>query len=391
MLTLLGTGCQVPPLEQVAGDKSCDEDAGHACAPGYLCCRGTCTPSNQGCCQPEDDATFCARLGKTCDPVSADDNCGAPRTVTCGTCTDPAVCGGGGVLNVCGVLGCTTETNAAFCTRLGKACGPVTADDSCGVPRTISCGTCTSGVCFQNQCCADSDSAFCARAGKVCGSFTGTDACGQTRTANCGNCPSPESCKPDNTCTCTGETDSAFCTRLGKQCGLYTGPDHCGVIRTANCGVCTTPPNTTCQSNTCACTPDTDAQLCARLGVQCGTATGPDVCGTVRTVACPMCTAPNACGGSGTAGQCGCIAVGSTGCSAAGTACCDGACGGSNPSRCCRAFGDTCTGIAGECCQGICDVGGSGTCCKVSGFCSDNAQCCSGNCDTGGTDQCFNP
>lgn len=49
--------------------------------------------------------------------------------------------GGGG-----GGGGCTPETNAAFCARLGKACGSVTANDNCGTSRTVSsCGSCSSG------------------------------------------------------------------------------------------------------------------------------------------------------------------------------------------------------------------------------------------------------
>src|SRR5262249_28025531 len=50
--------------------------------------------------------------------------------------------------------GCTPETDAAFCTRLGKACGSVTAADNCGASRTVaSCGTCGTGqTCSANQC-----------------------------------------------------------------------------------------------------------------------------------------------------------------------------------------------------------------------------------------------
>lgn len=54
-------------------------------------------------CTPETDAAFCSRLGKNCGTVTAPDNCGQSRTVSsCGTCTSPQTCGGGGVPNVCG-------------------------------------------------------------------------------------------------------------------------------------------------------------------------------------------------------------------------------------------------------------------------------------------------
>lgn len=379
-------GCHVPPPEEVVAGKACDEDAGHACAPGYLCCRGTCVAQDAGCCQPEADPDFCARLGKTCDAVSGADNCGLPRTASCGACTGSATCGGGGLQNVCGVPGCTSESSAAFCARLGKACGPVVAADNCGVSRTVSCGTCTAGVCYQNQCCGDSDLAFCARAGKNCGTFTGTDACGQPRTADCGSCPAPESCGPNNVCTCTPESDAAFCSRHGKQCGSYTNTDNCGRPRTANCGACSTPPNTTCSANTCVCTPQTDADFCAARGVQCGTATGADNCGVVRTASCSACPAPSTCGGGGLAGQCGCIAVGTSDCSKVGAVCCGGIC---NGSRCCRPLGDACTGgISGECCQASCDPN-TLTCCKPTGGCTSNTDCCSGICDV--DNRCLNP
>jgi len=43
--------------------------------------------------------TSCAALGKNCGSIA--DGCGG--TLTCGTCTAPQTCGGGGVANVCGV------------------------------------------------------------------------------------------------------------------------------------------------------------------------------------------------------------------------------------------------------------------------------------------------
>jgi subtilisin family serine protease len=96
-------------------------------------------------CTAESDASFCSRLGKNCGTVTANDNCGTSRTVSsCGSCTSPQTCGGGGTANVCG-SSCTAESDAAFCTRLGKNCGTVTASDNCGTSRTVSsCGSCTS-------------------------------------------------------------------------------------------------------------------------------------------------------------------------------------------------------------------------------------------------------
>lgn len=50
-------------------------------------------------CQPESDLAFCARLGKTCGSVTATDNCGASRTAECGTCGSFRTCL---PTNVCG-------------------------------------------------------------------------------------------------------------------------------------------------------------------------------------------------------------------------------------------------------------------------------------------------
>lgn len=49
-------------------------------------------------CVPETDTAFCSRVGKTCEMVADTDNCGAPRSADCGTCsaTTPAC-----VANVC--------------------------------------------------------------------------------------------------------------------------------------------------------------------------------------------------------------------------------------------------------------------------------------------------
>jgi Carbohydrate binding module (family 6) len=169
-------------------------------------------------CTAETDPAFCTRLGKNCGSVTAPDNCATSRTVaSCGSCTQPQTCGGSaaGTANVCG---CAVETDPAFCTRLGKNCGSVTAPDNCGTSRTVaSCGTCTPPQ-------------ICAGAG----------------TANM--------CED-----CTAETDAALCTRLGKNCGSVSGTDNCGASRTASCGTCTAPlacaASNVCQAAGCNLTP----------------------------------------------------------------------------------------------------------------------------------------
>ena len=71
--------------------------------------RGTCAPIT------------CAALGKNCGTIS--DGCG--HTLTCGSCTAPQTCSGGGVANVCGPITPTT------CTAQGKNCGAEIGRASC--------------------------------------------------------------------------------------------------------------------------------------------------------------------------------------------------------------------------------------------------------------------
>jgi probable HAF family extracellular repeat protein len=72
----------------------------------------------------------CASIGKNCGTIS--DGCG--NTLTCGSCTEPQSCGGGGVANVCGPCQPTT------CEAQGKNCGAI--PDGCGA--WLACGSCTS-------------------------------------------------------------------------------------------------------------------------------------------------------------------------------------------------------------------------------------------------------
>jgi hypothetical protein len=130
----------------------------------------TCSPSNVCTCTAETNPEFCTRLGKNCGSVTGADNCGTPRTVDCGTCTSPQTCNPS---NVC--TACTAETNPEFCTRLGKNCGSVADIDNCGAPRTVDCGTCTlPETCSpSNVCCTTSCSAFAECGDDDCGGFCG--------------------------------------------------------------------------------------------------------------------------------------------------------------------------------------------------------------------------
>ena len=154
MLTsFLGSSCNYDPG---FGDIACDQEGavedGRTCKDGYWV--ETADQLDAGdvavdvidvpdmapdLCVPEDDPPMCARLGLNCDDVTAQDNCGAERTLNCGVCEDPQTCGGGGTANVCG---CTPETRQQFCSRNTATCDSLTGLDNCGIERTENCGTC---------------------------------------------------------------------------------------------------------------------------------------------------------------------------------------------------------------------------------------------------------
>ena len=78
-------------------------------------------------CAPETDAAFCSRLGKNCGSVTDNDNCGNSRTVSsCGSCVSPNTCGGGGTPNVCGAGTTTDRTEGGTVSATGTACNTTT-------------------------------------------------------------------------------------------------------------------------------------------------------------------------------------------------------------------------------------------------------------------------
>lgn len=122
-----GGGCQPACAGRACGSDGCGGTCG-ACTVTQQCVNGRCE------CLPESDAAFCQRAQRACDSLTAMDNCGVTRTVSCGSCQAPQTCGGAGVPGQCG---CTPQC-------AGKACGP----DGCGG----QCGTCpANSACAANQ------------------------------------------------------------------------------------------------------------------------------------------------------------------------------------------------------------------------------------------------
>jgi hypothetical protein len=116
-----------------------------------------------GTCEPEKNPNFCSRQGARCGWVTALDNCGDPRSVSCGTCVAPQTCGS---TNVCI---CEGESDQELCDEAAVACGQVTAQDICGAMRTVSCADTCAG-------------------GDTCGGAWAANKCGQTTCTSDGWC-----------------------------------------------------------------------------------------------------------------------------------------------------------------------------------------------------------
>jgi YVTN family beta-propeller protein len=149
MSCVLSSGCAQPVCTGSGGNGGSGGFGGRGGFGGNAGFGGTGGAGGVGGCIPEPETSFCARLGKNCGTVTANDTCGARRTVpSCGTCNYPQTCG---TNNVCS---CAPESDAALCSRLGISCGPVTNNDNCSSPRFVaSCGPCTAPLtCVSNVC-----------------------------------------------------------------------------------------------------------------------------------------------------------------------------------------------------------------------------------------------
>ncbi len=412
------------------------------CPSGQTCQSGTCVSS----CTAESNSAFCERLNKRCGSFFGVDNCGYTRTVDCTAARGPCPSGQSCVGNQC-TAPCSPETNAQFCTRNGARCGSYSANDNCGAARTVDCtaalGACPSGqFCVNNQCISscspESNAQFCTRLDARCGSMSALDNCDVWRTVDCtaarGPCPSGQSCA-GNQCvgSCTPESDSAFCTRLGARCGNKFGTDNCGQGRTANCtaalGNC--PSGQSCVSNQCvgSCTPESDSAFCVRLNRRCGSSSGDDNCGASRTVDCTAARGPCPIGETCQGGQCvsGCsvgtrcdgnqlitTVLNSSGCVqtsvACGAGCQGGQCNGCPDAHCdgntlVTVIPQTCTEQRTACADRCDDSGSSPVCTPctpgsrcdgshqnlitTSSNCSTSVQSCPGGCeDLLGNDRC---
>lgn len=353
--------------------------AGEYCGATQTCLTGTCPR--------ESDRDFCARLGANCDTVTAFDNCDSSRTVSCGVCTSPQVCGINAP-NVCGD-DCRRKpcTGFTWCDQGSGQCRP-------GCQQTTQCGA--------NQSC-DTGSHTCVCAA---GSHTCSDACVlNVSTATCGSSCFPCPAAPANgIVTCDGTKCGFSCDRgfhpCGSACLSNTAVASCG----ARCTTCPTGDNGTplCDSGACKLQCSTGHLYCSGKCIPCSDPNGTPTCGAGGTCAFTCgtgyhfeggkCVANVACDfskGCGTgshcnyaekvcyAGKASCVSDGECGTSEA----CDlktGACVKINRTWTCTStcynFSGAC-GSGSTCSNGTCVSRGDGSPCKPGIECGGNYEC----------------
>ncbi len=248
------------------------------CTGGQTCKTGACACAagqvffNGSCCTPKT----CSQLGKNCGSVS--DTCGG--TLSCGTCTSPETCAGGGTPNVCG---CTAEPQSTTCS--GNKCG--TFKNNCNLNVNCSCGSgdvCNGGTCCTPKTCAADYSGQCGSKSDGCGGNLNCT-CGSGQTCNSGTCCTPKTCAADY---------SGQCGSLSNGCGgnltcSCTGTDYCNGSTCASCSS-----GVTCQGGT---------QCCSQSGNTCN-GTGGACCvphnGDCSGSGDPCCQGSDSCSGGGT-------------------------------------------------------------------------------------------
>jgi hypothetical protein len=419
-----------------AGADLC-KGTGKECKKNIQCCSGSCAPptasiSTHGsgsvccpagqvqypvgaCCTP----TTCAAQGKNCGQIS--DGCGG--TLTCGSCTAPQTCGGGGVTNVCDCTPTTCAAAGAECGAIADGCGDtLTCPDTCLAPETCGggldphpnrCG-CTPAACQPGQCgavpdgcgtqlsCGGCDTGQCLSCDET--SHACVSRCTAPRLCSGGNCKLPDGetgCVDDEDCvsglcaagtcqtgpggegaSCDSDTDCAdgrtcvdsgfgfgVCCASAKACGTIC----CGSGEICDpAGDCCAPLMTSCPAGSC----DFMSDDCGTL-FDCGPCGGGEEC--VDNVCQPVVCRPA-----------------EATCDASLDQCC-GDLEGRN-SSCCHPVGAECFDVFGggdSCCDGArCVAGGplSGSTCvgctgdfnKAFGGapCISNDACCSGYCHT---------
>ena len=187
-------------------------------------------------CKPNNAAACgCATCGEVMN------NCG--QAVECGTCNAPAVCGGGGTPNTCGVPPCATcgEAKQYICDRAkeepqcvstadaakhlleGGLCGPCVDDseETCKPDNAAACGCASCGE-VMNNCGQEVRCGFC-NPPAVCGGGGTLNTCGVPPCAPCGEakqyiCVRGDE-EADTETQCVSNTDTVTHLLEGGLCG----------------------------------------------------------------------------------------------------------------------------------------------------------------------------
>jgi hypothetical protein len=184
------------------------------CGGGQVCRGGAC-------CTPMHDAlALCTTAGFGCGRVRLIDQCGDAHMVDCGGCAAALSCDMSDRGSECGA--CLPEDDAHFCWRLGATCGSLTANDNCGATRTVGCGGCEAGVT-----CGASVANQCECLPLLAGCASGNQCCNGT-CGDAGLCCMPLglACADDSDC-CEGSCALGFCEPYADA-GI--GPDDGGVL-----------------------------------------------------------------------------------------------------------------------------------------------------------------
>ena len=336
------------PGEATDGARRCVDgvwvaaDAGTHTDPGDM---GDMDGGDSGECMQRSDEELCENMNANCGQLAVVDDCGVPRMLSCGTCSSDEMCDD--ETNRC-LLACQGETVDVLCERKGAKCGMVSVQNMCGALTEVNCGSCGSeeecdlstNLCV---CIPKEQATLCREQNATCGLLTVDDGCGTSVQIECGSCGmSGDFNCIDNVCDCTPENDNQLCGRLGAQCGMIEATNNCGQSVEIDCGGCDN--GDACKDdNTCpVCQPFDDEALCANAGLQCGQHTVTDNCGNSKQVTCSDCTNDRVCNSAGLcvcpAPLCSGVACGSV----------SNACGSTTPCP------DTCDAITEQCAGNSC-------------------------------------
>lgn len=178
-----GAGCACPPAAKADACADAGAACGEQLLPDgcgavrvYDCggCGDDSTCFRGQCCAAPPAAAICADAGHACGPFEAR-VCGKLEVVGCGGCPTGQSCAIGDHASACEP--CVPESAADFCNRNGATCGRLSASDDCGLPRTESCGACDDGGCGSdagpNLCACQPVLQGCLRSSQCCSGTCG--------------------------------------------------------------------------------------------------------------------------------------------------------------------------------------------------------------------------